>query len=164
MTDALVRSGVNIEIGKNFLRVKNDPKKETIFKATSIKTHEYPGFPTDLQAPMTIFLTQAQGESMVHETIFEGRLGYAESLKRMGADITPMDPHRMLVRGATPLRGKDLESPDLRAGLAFVLSAIIAKGESKVHNVYNIDRGYEAVEERLKAIGAKIERIVVETV
>lgn len=158
VTDALTRSGVHIEVGKNFLRVRNDPKKETSFRAMNIKTHEYPGFPTDLQAPMSIFLTQAEGESMVHETIFEGRLGYAESLKRMGADITPMDPHRMLVRGKTELRGKDLESPDLRAGLAFVLAAIIAKGESKVHNIYNIDRGYEAVEERLKAVGVDIKR------
>ena len=77
----------------------------------------------------------------------------------MGADITPMDPHRMLVKGSTPLRGKELESPDLRAGLAFVLAAIIAKGNSTVHNVYNIDRGYESVEKRLNGIGVDISRV-----
>ena len=124
-----------------------------------IKTHEYPGFPTDLQAPMTVLLTQADGESTVFETIFEGRLNYTESLSAMGANITMMDPHRALVRGKTELKGRKLTSPDLRAGLAFVISAIVAKGESVIHNVdTTIDRGYEDVETRLRAIGVDIER------
>jgi UDP-N-acetylglucosamine 1-carboxyvinyltransferase len=127
-------------------------------RAVSVKTHEYPGFPTDLQAPMTIFLTQATGESLVFETIFEGRLSYVDSLVRMGANIKTMDPHRVLVTGPTPLRGRLLESPDLRAGLAYLIAAIIAKGESVIHQVYNIDRGYEQVEKRLSAIGVNIRR------
>jgi UDP-N-acetylglucosamine 1-carboxyvinyltransferase len=159
LVDTLRRAGVDVEVGKTTLRiVRDEAKNKKTFHAVNLKTHEYPGFPTDLQAPMTVFLTQAQGASMVHETIFEGRLGYAESLEGMGAEITPMDPHRMLVKGATPLHGKTLESPDLRAGLAFVLAAIIAKGESSVHNIYNIDRGYESVEKRLQAIGVDITR------
>jgi UDP-N-acetylglucosamine 1-carboxyvinyltransferase len=158
VTDFLTRCNVEIEIKKSSLRVVASDQRRKMFTARNIKTHEYPGFPTDLQAPMTVFLTQAQGESMVHETIFEGRLAYAESLEAMGADITPMDPHRMLIRGKRKLHGKKLESPDLRAGLAFVIAAIIAKGESTVHNVYNIDRGYEAVEKRLQAIGVSIVR------
>ncbi|MCK5591754.1 MAG: UDP-N-acetylglucosamine 1-carboxyvinyltransferase [Candidatus Pacebacteria bacterium] len=158
--DVLRQTGVKIDVGKDSVRVTyNNKNKKKEFKSVNIKTHEYPGFPTDLQAPMTVFLTQATGESLVHETIFEGRLSYAESLERMGADITPMDPHRMLVRGLTPLRGKKLESPDLRAGLAFVLAAIVAKGDSAVHNVYNIDRGYESVEKRLQKIGVDISRV-----
>ncbi len=158
--DILKRTGVKIDVEKNSVRVTYDDKnKKKEFQSINIKTHEYPGFPTDLQAPMTIFLTQITGESLVHETIFEGRLAYAESLERMGADITPMDPHRMLVKGSTPLRGKELESPDLRAGLAFVLAAIIAKGNSIIHKVYNIDRGYESVEERLKKVGVNISRV-----
>ncbi len=158
--DILKRTGVKIDIEKSSVRViYDDRNKKKEFRSINIKTHEYPGFPTDLQAPMTIFLTQAGGESFVHETIFEGRLAYAESLERMGADITPMDPHRMLVKGPTPLRGKELESPDLRAGLAFVLAAIIAKGNSTIHKVYNIDRGYESVEERLKKVGVNISRV-----
>ena len=158
--DVLKRTGVKIDVEKRSLRVTYDNKnKKKEFRSINIKTHEYPGFPTDLQAPMTIFLTQTMGESLVHETIFEGRLAYAESLEAMGADITPMDPHRMLVKGSTPLRGKELESPDLRAGLAFVLAAIIAKGNSTVHNVYNIDRGYESVEKRLNGIGVDISRV-----
>jgi len=155
----LERAGVDVEVGKNTLRVRRGAAtNKKPLRAVSIKTHEYPGFPTDVQAPMVVFLTQAEGESLVHETIFEGRLAYAESLEGMGADITPMDPHRMMIKGNTPLRGRNLTSPDLRAGLAFVLAAIIANGDSVVHDVYNIDRGYESVEKRLQNIGVKIER------
>lgn len=127
-------------------------------RAIDIKTHEYPGFPTDLQAPMTVFLTQCEGQSLVFETIFEGRLLYTDSLNQMGANIQLMDAHRALVRGKTSLRARRLESPDLRAGLAFVIAALIADGVSTIHNIYNIDRGYERVEERLRALGAAIER------
>jgi UDP-N-acetylglucosamine 1-carboxyvinyltransferase len=127
--------------------------------AIDLKTHEYPGFPTDLQAPMTVFLTQCDGESMVFETIFEGRLLYTDSLNQMGANIQLMDAHRALVRGKTPLHARKLESPDLRAGLAFVIAAIIADGTSTIQNIYNIDRGYERVEERLRALGVDIERV-----
>jgi UDP-N-acetylglucosamine 1-carboxyvinyltransferase len=159
----LQRAGVDVEVGKSTLRVvRNGSKNKGPIRAVNIKTHEYPGFPTDVQAPMVVLLTQAEGESLVHETIFEGRLAYAESLEGMGADITPMDPHRMMVKGKTPLRGRNLTSPDLRAGLAFVLAAIVAKGESVVHNVYNIDRGYESVEKRLQALGVHIERRIEE--
>jgi len=158
--EALKRAGVNMEIGKKTIRVRaNSLLNKTSIHGVNIKTHEYPGFPTDLQAPMAVFLTQAEGESLVFETIFEGRLAYAESLSSMGADITPMDPHRMLIKGSTPLRGKELESPDLRAGLAFIVAAIIATGESVVHNAYNIDRGYEYIEKRLQKIGVDITRI-----
>lgn len=159
VVETMRRIGIGVEEGKNSLRVSvKDSNRMKSLRSVNIKTHEYPGFPTDLQAPMTILLTQAEGESMVHETIFEGRLAYTESLVGMGADVTIMDPHRMLVRGKTSLRARNLTSPDLRAGLAFVLAAIIAEGESVIHNVYNIDRGYESVEKRLQAIGVKIER------
>lgn len=158
--EALKSAGVDMEIGKKSIRVRaSSSSNKTSIHGVNIKTHEYPGFPTDLQAPMAIFLTQAEGESLVFETIFEGRLAYAESLSSMGADITPMDPHRMLIKGPTPLRGKELESPDLRAGLAFIVAAIIAQGESVVHNAYNIDRGYEYIEKRLQKIGVDIMRI-----
>ncbi|OGZ06428.1 MAG: UDP-N-acetylglucosamine 1-carboxyvinyltransferase [Candidatus Lloydbacteria bacterium RIFCSPHIGHO2_02_FULL_54_17] len=134
------------------------PPKAKPFRPVSVRTHEYPGFPTDLQAPMMVYLTQGEGESMVFETIFEGRLNFTESLNRMGANITMMDPHRVLVKGATALRGRELESPDLRAGLAFVVAAVVADGTSEINNVYNIDRGYERVEERLRTIGVNIIR------
>ncbi len=155
ITEMLQRSGVKMKIGKNSIVIE---KINKALKSFSIKTHEYPGFPTDLQAPMTILLTQAEGESLVFETIFEGRLHYTEKLVDMGADIIEMDPHRVMVRGATPLHGKVMESPDLRAGLAYVIAAIVAKGSSVIHNVYNIDRGYERIDERLRAIGVDIVR------
>src|SRR3989344_107179 len=156
--EALRSAGIPIEVKKTEIIVRAPSKIMPI----DIKTHEYPGFPTDLQAPMTVLLTQADGESTVFETIFEGRLNYAESLSSMGASITMMDPHRALVRGKTELRGRKLESPDLRAGLAFVIAAIVAKGESVIHNVdTTIDRGYEDIENRLRAIGVGIERVKV---
>lgn len=154
--ELLRNAGVFIETKKNEIIVR----APRTLKAVDIKTHEYPGFPTDLQAPMTVLLTQADGESMVFETIFEGRLNYTEALTSMGASITMMDPHRALVRGKTELHGRKLQSPDLRAGLAFVIAAIVAKGESVIHNVdTTIDRGYERVDERLRAIGVNIERV-----
>lgn len=147
--------GAKIEKGKNFLKI-SAPKK---LASIDVKTHEYPGFPTDLQAPFVALLTQAEGKSMVTETIFEGRLNYIEDLNRMGAKITQCDPHRIIIEGKTDLRGKEMESPDLRAGLAFVLAALCAKGESKIHGIYKIDRGYEKIEERLRKLGSNIQRI-----
>ena len=155
---ALQSAGVVLEISEDSIHI-DGRKQPKSFNSVNIKTHEYPGFPTDLQAPMTVFLTQAYGESLVFETIFEGRLSYVEAIETMGADIVSMDPHRVLVRGPSPLHGKRLESPDLRAGLAFIISALVAKGESVIHNVYYIDRGYEDIESRLQKVGANIERI-----
>lgn len=151
-------SGIVIKKEKTALTVCA-PKDPTRLRSVSIRTHEYPGFPTDLQAPFLVYLTQVGGESLVFETIFEGRLNYTESLNLMGANITMMDPHRVLVKGPTTLKGKRLESPDLRAGLAFVIAGIVAEGDSEIHNVYNIDRGYERIEERLRAIGVSVMRI-----
>jgi len=157
LIELLTYAGVNIEQTANTITVRA-PEEGAVFRAVNVRTHEYPGFPTDLQAPLMIFLTQAQGESLVFETIFEGRLNYTEALNRMGANITMMDPHRVLVHGGTSLRGKQLESPDLRAGLAYIIAAAIAEGASEIHNIYFVDRGYEAVEERLRAIGLSIVR------
>ena len=154
--DALRRTGVSVEVGNRSVRITGD--ESTKLTAVDIKTHEYPGFVTDLQQPFTVLLTQAEGESVVFETIFESRLGYTEQLATMGANIKLWDAHRAEVKGPTPLKGRVLESPDLRAGLAFVIAAIVARGESKIHNVYNIDRGYEKIEERLRSIGVDIVR------
>lgn len=148
--------GVHFETTKNSVRVFGNEK--TILKPVHIKTHEYPGFPTDLQSPMLVALTQAKGESTVWETIFEDRLRYTEGLQNMGANITTMNPLQVLVRGKTVLRAKELQSPDLRAGIAFVIAAALATGTSTIGNVYNIDRGYENLDERLRAIGLSITR------
>lgn len=150
----LQAAGVPIERRENSLTVRR-PKKISAFDVT---TREYPGFPTDLQAPFVALLTQARGQSTVFETVFDGRLNYIDDLSRMGARITPGDPHRILVDGPSRLKGREIESPDLRAGLAFVIAALAARGKSVVRNVYQIDRGYERIEERLRAVGAKIIR------
>ncbi len=158
LIELLNSSGVQIEAGQQQIRTKNklSPDKFTAF---NIKTHEYPGFPTDLQAPITTFLTQTSGRSVVFETLFDSRLNYTADLVKMGADITLWDAHRVMVKGPTPLKGRELEGPDIRAGLAFVIAAIIAKGESVINNIYYIDRGYERIEERLKEVGVDIKRV-----
>lgn len=152
---ALTEAGIEIADTPNGVIVKK-PKN---INPVNIKTKEYPGFATDLQAPFSILATQASGQSLIHETIFEGRLSHAEDLNRMGAKVTLMDPHRALITGPTPLYGRELQSPDLRAGLAYVIAALIAEGESKIGNIYQIDRGYAKIDARLRAIGANIERI-----
>ena len=151
----LDKAGVNLEIGKDFVKIKPGFN----LKAVNLKTHEYPGFPTDLQAPFTVLMTQAKGISLIHETIFEGRLFYTDSLNQMGANIILCDPHRAIVHGPSKLFGRRLISPDIRAGIALVIAALIAKGESVIENVYQIDRGYEKIEERLQKLGASIKRI-----
>jgi UDP-N-acetylglucosamine 1-carboxyvinyltransferase len=153
----LVEAGVKIETGPDWIKVVNKGDEE--FTALDVKTHEYPGFPTDLQAPFAIFLTQAEGQSYIFETIFEGRLNYFEALNRMGAKVKVLDSHRAIIDGPTPLSGREIESPDLRAGLAYVLAAVVASGESVVHNVEYIDRGYEEIEKRLASLGLDIKRI-----
>lgn len=152
----LKSAGVEIETGKNWLKISASKKLEAI---NMVKTHEYPGFPTDLQAPFVTLLTQAYGKSLINETIFEGRLNYIEDLNRMGANIIMCDPQRIIIYGPTSLRAREMESPDLRAGLGFILAALCAYGESVIHGVYKIDRGYERVEERLQKLGADICRI-----
>lgn len=160
LTDSLISTKLPLEIGKDFLRVKMPRDSKTSdLKSVSIKTHEYPGFPTDLQAPMAIFLTQVSGDSNVFETIFDGRLNYTDDLIKMGAKISVWNPHTMTVKGPSLLKGRELDGPDIRAGLAYILAATIARGRSVINNVHYIDRGYERIEERLKAVGVDIERV-----
>ncbi len=146
--------GVRYELGESSVTVY----KTEHLQGLEVKTHEYPGFVTDLQAPMTTLLTQAEGMSRVHETIYDGRLFFVDKLNSMGADIIMSDPHRVIIQGPSKLYGKKISSPDVRAGMTLVLAALIAKGDSIIENVYHIDRGYEKIEERLAALGAQIER------
>jgi len=151
----LEKAGVNLEIGKDFVKIKPGFK----LKSVNLKTHEYPGYPTDLQSPFTVLMTQANGSSLIHETIFEGRLFYTDTLNQMGANIIMADPHRVIVQGPTKLYARHLISPDIRAGIALVIAALIAKGQSVIENIYQIDRGYERIEDRLQKLGADIKRI-----
>jgi len=156
LTTLLKESGVPISIKKGSIVVRTPRVRPSAF---DVRTHEYPGFSTDLQAPMVVYLTQAKGECSVFETIFEGRLNYTEDLVHMGAHITMANPHNIAVKGPSKLEGRTLEGPDLRAGLAFVIAGIVAEGQSIIDNVYHIDRGYERIEERLRSIGVNIKRV-----
>lgn len=147
--------GINFEVGKNWLKIK---KSENL-KPYSIQTHEYPGFPTDLQSPYLVLMTQVKGNSLVHETIYDRRLIWTDMLSQMGANITMCDPHRVLVSGPSKLYGKKLISPDIRAGIGLVIAALMAKGDTEIDNIYQIDRGYEKLDERLRKIGADIVRV-----
>ncbi|MBI4919964.1 UDP-N-acetylglucosamine 1-carboxyvinyltransferase [Candidatus Azambacteria bacterium] len=151
----LQKTGANLEIGKDYVIVK--PAKK--LKSVNITTREYPGFTTDLQAPFTVLMTQTEGISLIHETIYDGRLFYTDILNQMGADIVMADPHRVIVRGPSPLYGKKIISPDIRAGMALLIAALLAKGQSVINNIYQIDRGYCKIDERLRALGADIKRI-----
>ncbi|MBI4652659.1 UDP-N-acetylglucosamine 1-carboxyvinyltransferase [Candidatus Kuenenbacteria bacterium] len=150
----LKKAGVNFTTGNDNIHIL--PSKN--LKAINLVTHEYPGFITDLQASFTVLLTQAQGMSLVHETIYEGRLFYIDKLNKMGANIILCDPHRIIINGPTKLYGHKIESPDIRAGIALVIAALIAEGKTEIDNIYQVDRGYEKIEERLRMIGAEIIR------
>jgi len=151
----LKKIGISFELGRNFVKIKPSSRLNSV----NLKTHEYPGFPTDLQAPFTVLMTQAEGLSLIHETIFEGRLFYTDILNQMGAKVIMSDPHRVIVQGPTKLYGRHLTSPDIRAGIALVIAALTAKGKSVIDNIYQIDRGYEKIEERLQKLGASIKRL-----
>ena len=154
----LRRADVDFEMGNNYITVHGGTKPNSAYKLVSARTHEYPGFPTDLQAPYAVFMSQCTGEGTLLETIFDGRFQYVEALVNMGAKITVMNPHKILVRGPRVLSRKMLEGPDLRAGLAYIIAATVATGTSTINNAYVIDRGYERIEERLKKLGLNIKR------
>lgn len=119
----------------------------------------WPGFPPDLISIALVVATQSSGTVLVHQKMFDGRLVFVDRLIAMGAGIVLCDPHRALVMGPTPLRGERLVSPDIRAGMALVIAALCAEGESTIHNIDQIDRGHERLEVRLGQLGAHIERL-----
>jgi UDP-N-acetylglucosamine 1-carboxyvinyltransferase len=118
----------------------------------------WPGFPPDLTSIITVTATQVEGTVLIHEKMFESRMFFVDKLIAMGARIVLCDPHRAVVSGPSPLSGSELVSPDVRAGMAMVIAALCARGSSVIRNVYQIERGYENLVDRLKALGARIER------
>ncbi|MDQ6682171.1 MAG: UDP-N-acetylglucosamine 1-carboxyvinyltransferase [Chloroflexota bacterium] len=129
------------------------------YRPIDLETRPYPGFATDLQAPTAVLMTQAEGESTIHETIYEDRLDYTTELCKMGAIIEVVDARRARVAGPTPLRGREVEISDLRAGATLVLAALAAQETSVISGVEHVDRGYEQIESKLVALGAEIHRI-----
>jgi len=150
----LEETGVKTAIKVDSVRVMGDHP----LKAADLDTAEYPGFPTDMQAQYMALATQAEGTSIVTENIFENRFMHAQELVRMGANIK-IEGRRAIVRGKTPLSAAAVLASDLRASASLVLAALVADGETIIDRVYHIDRGYENIEEKLKAIGAEIRRV-----
>ena len=127
-------------------------------KPVKIVTQEYPAFPTDMQAQFLALATQADGVSIIEERLFENRFMHVSELQRMGADIT-LNGHTATVSGKTQLSGTDVMATDLRASSALVLAALVSTGETNIHRIYHLDRGYDSLEKKLEGVGAKIERL-----
>ena len=137
------------------LRIKSDlggavPKLED---------QPWPAFPADVMSIAIVTATQCEGIILIHEKMFESRMFFVDKLVGMGARIVLCDPHRAVISGPSPLKGGTVESPDIRAGMAMLLAALAAEGASTIHNVGQIERGYERIDERLRALGAEIERV-----
>jgi UDP-N-acetylglucosamine 1-carboxyvinyltransferase len=152
--DALRRAGVGVEVTADAVRVFGGRPLE----AVDIETAPHPGFPTDLQAQFLALMTQAKGTSRLVETIFEHRFLHAVELARLGADVR-VDGRAAIVRGPTSLEGAPVTASDLRASAALVLAGLVARGETRVRRIYHLDRGYAAMDERLRSLGASVERI-----
>jgi UDP-N-acetylglucosamine 1-carboxyvinyltransferase len=147
--------GAKFTVGADFMELR--PTKK--FQPCEIKTAVFPGFPTDLQAPFGVLLTQASGKSRIFETLFEGRLNYLFELEKMGAKVEVFNPHQAVIFGGNRLQAGNVTSCDLRAGAAVVLAALNANGKSEITNIGYIDRGYENFEEKLRSLGADITRV-----
>ena len=165
--NALQKIGAGFEVRGNGIRFSHTGA----LKSLAFETGVHPGFMTDWQPPFTILLTQAEGTSVVHDTVHERRLDYAETLQQMGANIDLFPrclggrecrfrdrdfPHSAVVRGPTPLTAHDMEVPDLRAGFSYLVAALIAEGTSRVRGVEKIERGYENLVEKLRGLGADL--------
>jgi UDP-N-acetylglucosamine 1-carboxyvinyltransferase len=129
-----------------------------------IQDGPWPAFPADLTSIAVALATQCAGSVLIHEWMFENRLIFTDKLVTMGADITLCDPHRAIVSGPARLRGERVESPDIRAGMAMLIAALCADGKSEIGNIGQIDRGYERIDERLRDLGARIERVATQPV
>jgi UDP-N-acetylglucosamine 1-carboxyvinyltransferase len=151
----LREAGVSVDTTGDSLHVRADDE----LRGVTIQALPYPGFATDLQAPMAVLLTQANGLSRVMERVFDNRLLYVDELKKMGADIDTLDNTTAIINGPTPLTGTRVKALDVRAGAAVILAGLAATGETEISDIYHIDRGYQAIDERLRSLGARIERV-----
>jgi len=155
----LEEMGVNFDVAGDILHIK---KPTALYRATKIQSGLYPKLMSDQVPPFAVLATQANGTSLIHEWMYEGRISnYVNELIKMGANAMLLDPHRAIVIGPTPLRGKEVKALDIRSGITTVIAALVAEGESILHEVFHLERGYERIEERLRSIGADIQRVEV---
>jgi UDP-N-acetylglucosamine 1-carboxyvinyltransferase len=160
LTDKLIEAGCDISFTSDSLTIKRDADRP--LQAVDITTGVYPGFATDLQAQFMALMTQAQGQSIVRETIFENRFMHVPELGRLGADIAVHGPEARIL-GKTQLFGAQVMATDLRASACLVIAGLAAKGETIINRVYHLDRGFERLEDKLSACGANIKRLKGET-
>jgi UDP-N-acetylglucosamine 1-carboxyvinyltransferase len=159
------RLGVHVEIDGTSIRVP--PNQELVIRddlggqIPKIEDGPWPAFPADLTSIAVIVATQARGTILIFEKMFESRLFFVDKLVSMGARIILCDPHRAVITGPAKLYAQQMSSPDIRAGMAMLLAALCAEGTSTIGNIGEIDRGYERIDERLRSLGARIERIEV---
>ncbi len=151
----LKQAGAELFVGQDQIRVKG----HELIESFDIRTRPYPGFPTDMQAQFMAMATIAQGESMIHEAIFENRFIHANELIRMGADITIFEGSRARVRGVSHLQGAKVMASDLRASASLVIAGLMAQGTTSISRVYHMDRGYESIEKKFSNLGADIQRV-----
>ncbi|MDH3725774.1 MAG: UDP-N-acetylglucosamine 1-carboxyvinyltransferase, partial [Thermoleophilia bacterium] len=156
------RLGIEVEMDGDTLRVPPNQGLQIVSDEgeaiPKIDDGVWPAFPADLTSIAVAVATQAHGTIMIFEKMFENRLFFVDKLVAMGARIVLCDPHRAVVSGPARLNGERLESPDIRAGMALLIASLAAEGESVIGNIRQIDRGYERIDERLRAVGAHIER------
>ncbi len=149
----LKEAGVKVQIKEESITTASEARSQ----AVNIETMPYPGFPTDLQAPMAAFLSLAQGSSLINETVFESRFAYIPELVRLGANIQVID-HAVNITGVTSLNGTDVKATDIRAGAALILAGLAANGETQIEDEGHIVRGYTDIVKKLTSLGAQIER------
>ncbi|HSB43754.1 MAG TPA: UDP-N-acetylglucosamine 1-carboxyvinyltransferase [Nitrospira sp.] len=155
LLNKLQEAGAEVQVEKE--RIRLDASKVARLKGVDVRTLPYPGFPTDMQAQMVALMSVAEGTSVVTETVFESRFMHVEELCRMGADIR-VEGNRLVITGRDRLTGAPVMASDLRASAGLVLAGLAAEGTTEVLRVYHLDRGYERIEEKLRALGAVIER------
>jgi len=147
--------GVNFERGENQITVWYSPNLNPV----RVQALPHPGFPTDLLPIIIPLLTKAKGKSLIHDPLYENRFSYVHELRKMGGDIEMVDPHRAFVFGPKNLIGVNIDSSDIRAGASLIIAGLMAEGQTTINNIFQIDRGYERIEERLQRLGADIKRI-----
>ena len=155
LVGCLKAAGVKLDVGPNWYRVKESKKAYT---PVDVTTEPYPGFATDLQAQIMVFLTQCHGQSLVKETIYENRFMHVLELKRMNASLT-IEGQSCFVDGPAELKGAEVMASDLRCSASLVLAALMAKGTTTIRRIYHLDRGYEHLEDKLGKLGAKVTRL-----
>lgn len=154
--EKLKEFGADFKIEKNSIEVIPADKLKAIEK---IDARTYPGIPSDIQAPIGVLSSQAEGETMIFDTLFEGRFNYLTELEKMGVHSKILNPHQAIISGPAHLKGSVIKSFDLRAGASLIIAALCAEGTTTIEEIYQVDRGYEKIEERLAALGADIKRI-----